>query len=353
MSQNTANELEIVNLTISSLSNYMSCFEANGNAKNETHIKWQFFENPVNKQFVSIAVDAEKKKTAAIYAIFPVSFKVGSESLVGSQSLDTITDVDYRGQGLFIKLAKEVYQKAADDKVCLVYGFPNGNSIHGFAKKLDWHVLDPVPFLIKPLRTQYFSKKISLLKWLPNFSIPLSNLSKNTKLKLVQENKFPKEVDSLWTIFSKHFEVALNRNHAYLNWRYIDKPDENYKITHCYADNNDYLGFVVYVTKDKHEGKIGYLMELIYDTKRPEVAAQLMNHAIQEMNKEKADCILSWCLEHSPNYAVHKKRGFFKLPEKLRPIELHFGASSFNTKYDDLIYNRANWYLSYSDSDTV
>ena len=47
------------------------------------------------------------------------------------------------------------------------------------------------------------------------------------------------------------------------------------------------------------------------------------------IKKENADCILSWCLEHSPNYSIYKKHFFFNLPEKFRPIELHFGVKTF------------------------
>ena len=94
-------------------------------------------------------------------------------------------------------------------------------------------------------------------------------------------------------------------------------------------------------------------MELIYDLSHSKAAATLMKYAIAEIKKEGADCILSWCLEQSPNYRLYRKVWFLKLPEKLRPIELHFGARCFIEELKPLVYDRKNWYLSYSDSDTV
>ena len=94
-------------------------------------------------------------------------------------------------------------------------------------------------------------------------------------------------------------------------------------------------------------------MELIFDLKSQKAGRKLLQYAINQIKKENADCILTWCMDHSPNYNVFKKQFFFKLPEKFRPIELHFGARAFNKELASTINNRNNWYLSYSDSDTV
>lgn len=332
---------------------FKECFDKNGSSKNIEEIEWQFLKNPIPERFVNIAVDEEESKTAAIYAISPVNFKLEDKVFVGSQSLDTMTDKDYRGRGLFIKLANDVYRKAEEGNVKLVYGFPNGNSIHGFQKRLAWEVLDPVPFLIKPLRSKYFTNRISFLRFLPNIPLSFSRFKKSNEFNLEFKNEFPIEVDTVWNSFSKNISVSVNRNKAYLDWRYLSKPNEDYKIIHCYTHSGDYLGYVVYAVKVKHGGKIGYLMELVYDLNNEKAGALLLRKAIAEMKKQNADCILSWCLEHSPNYNLFKSEAFFTMPEKLRPIELHFGARAFDKSLEKIIAKRSNWYLSYSDSDTV
>jgi hypothetical protein len=346
--------MKILDLDVSSINLYKECFDFNGSPKKRENIEWQFFENNEIQGFVNIAFDELKQKTAAIYAISCVSFKIDDETHIGTQSLDTITDIDYRGKGLFIKLANHVYDNAIFNNVVLVYGFPNGNSIHGFKTKLGWEVLDPVPFLIKPLRSQYFTKRIPFLNYLPNVNLGFPFFSKiSKKYKLTEDFSFPDAIDELWKSFSKNISISVQRNKSYLEWRYLQKPFENYKIVHCYDFQNRYLGFLVYVIKEKHGGKIAYIMELIYDLDQAEVGELLLQHAISEIKKERADCVLVWCFEHAPNYWAFKKSGFFNLPQKFRPIELHFGVRSFNKKFENLIYNRNNWYISYSDSDTV
>jgi hypothetical protein len=343
----------ISNLDYNSIFVYKNCFDANGSPKKIQNIEWQFFENPIKKCFVDIAYDTVVEKAAAIYAISCIPFLINDKVNKGSQSLDTITDKDYRGNGLFTQLAISVYQKAKDGNIALVYGFPNGNSIHGFSKKLDWVVLDPVPFLIKPLKSSYFTRKFKLLKFLPNINLSYKRFRESSKFKVNEMFGFPDEVNNLWKKFSQNILVAVNRDKEYLEWRYIKKPLENYRIAHCYDLNNNYLGFIVFTVKGKHGGKIGYIMEMIYHLDRPEAANLLLRYAVNEIRKEKADCILSWCMAHSPNFTIFRKSKFFKLPEKLRPIELHFGVRAFQENIKETVYNRKNWYLSYSDSDTV
>jgi len=343
---------KIQNISETTIDAYKNCFDINGSPKSEEKIRWQFLQTPINKKFVDIAIDEEKNKVAAIYAISPVQFRINQQFLIGSQSLDTITDMDYRGKGLFINLAKSVYKKASEENVKLVYGFPNGNSIQGFSKKLDWQVLDPVPFLIKPLYSSYFTKKIKQLSWFPNIKIGFkSSISKQVTIK--EEFDFPDDVDNIWDVFSKDIKVTVERNKEYLTWRYLKKPKEDYKILHSYTSNGQYIGFIVYCVKGKHGGKIAYIMEFIYDPKFQTLAQNLLKKAVNNIIAEKADCILSWCLEHSTNYQAYKKTGFYNLPQKLRPIELHFGATTFDSTLENTIYKRENWFLSYSDSDTV
>jgi len=343
---------KIINMTSDSIKLFIECFNINGSTKELNRTIWQYFDNPVKSSVVKIAYDNNKERTAGIYAISCLKFKIGSDIVVASQSMDTITDINYRGQGLFVDLAVEVYNNAVKSNIKLVYGFPNGKSVHGFIKHLNWRLLDPVPFLIKPLRSKYFLRKNSLLNLLPNIVLPIIKRH-STKYKIFEKLEVPDDANKIWQEFSKSINVSIVRDKEYLLWRYINKPNENYRIAHCYDDNNNYLGYIIYSIKNKHDGIIGYIMELIYDPNYPDVAKDLLRYASNDLAKNKADCILAWSLEHSPNFKTFRKQFFFKMPARLRPIELHFGVLSLDTQIESIISDRKNWYLSYSDSDTV
>lgn len=341
------------NLNYDTVDLYKKCFDDNESPMDKDNLVWQFIENTEKSCFVNIAYDEVNKKTAGIYSSFCENFKIEDKIYLGTHSMNAITDIDYRGQKLFTKLAQDIDVKAKNAGVALVYGIPNGISIFGFKGKLGWTVLDPLPFLIKPLKTKYFTNRISLLKWMPNFNLSLSKFKERKDLIIKCEKEFPNDVNQLWKDFSKDIKIALNRDKSYLDWRYIQKPNEDYKIVNCYDLGGHYLGFVVYTVKEKHEGKIAYIMEIMYNLNKPEIGHYLMDYAVNEIKKEKADCILSWCFNHSPNYKIYSKKMFFYMPEKIRPIELHFGAKSFRDDLKPIIDKRENWFISYSDSDTV
>lgn len=334
---------------------YKKTFDENGSPKSIERLNWMHFQNLLKEPLVSYAVAEKNKnveKAAALYAVFPVICKYYSEQVKATQSIDTITDINHRGKGLFINLAKDVYSMAFEKGYKFVYGFPNKNSAPGFFKKLGWKEICEVPFLIKPLRSSYFFKSIFKRK-LIDFGISFPS---NIKLKVgysVREIKtFDSAFDYIWNQFSKNINISINRDSKYLNWRLVEKPDFTYFKKALFFNENP-VGFVIYSIEEKHNGKIAYLLDLIYLPEEEKHANKLLKIALKEIREEKCDLILAWCFKHSPNYNLIKgKGGFFTIPLKLRPIELFFGANFFNEKNENN-YKTENWYISYLDSDTV
>lgn len=335
------------------LKDYKKAFDRNNSPKQLDKLEWMHFQNTVNTPLISITY-SKNEEVASIYAVMPIYFMLGNSSVKACQSLDTLTDIDHRGKGLFVKSADAVYKNAKINEYVLVYGFPNGNSVHGFTKKLNWKLLDPVPFLFKPLKTGYFFKKIlgSKIGNFLNF-----NLATKKRIEFGQNEKispigiFSEDVNILWNEFSAKIGVCVQRNADYLNWRFVDKPNENYKRYGLYREDK-LLGFIVYANKSKHSGNIGYIMELIVLPNETEAGKKLLQLALNDFIKSKVDVILSWCFHFSPNFMIYKQKGFYDLPERLRPIELHFGYLNLNAN-EEVLSKRENWYLSYADSDTV
>jgi hypothetical protein len=66
-----------------------------------------------------------------------------------------------------------------------------------------------------------------------------------------------------------------------------------------------------------------------------------------------ADALLAWCLPSSPNFSAYLRASFLPLPQRLRPVELHFGVRAFGPNVEAIVANRSRWYISYLDSDTT
>ena len=289
-----------------SLYDYQSAFAKAGVHKTVEGLSWFHFKNMARTPLVTLVKDIEDKDhLAAIYATFPVKAKVGNEVINACQSLDTLTDKDYQGKGLFVSAAKKRYKRNSEKGFNFVYGFPNYLSVHGFIKRLGWSLLGTVPFLIKPLRTGYFVKKIlgNRLGTLIDFPLAFRNkldLGDNWTIKSI--SRFESCFDDLWHSFSKEIPVAIERDSHYLNWRYVERPNSNYEILALYKKEKLH-GFIVYTSINKHNGRVGYVMELITRPESKDKAKALLHQAQNNFISNKVDFVLAWCFTHAPNYS--------------------------------------------------
>ena len=338
------------------LENYRLCFEENGTDRDMKNLQWLHHENLVHDNVIYYAFSAEK--IAAIYTALPVIFRINNSLLPALQSIDTLTDIDHRGKGLFIKLASQLYNDAAANNFALIYGFPNDNSAPGFFNKLQWQSFGEVPFLIKPLNPLYFFKKLIKRKKHTDFSSTnyIFNAQEtypvNDKTEIKAIDIFDTIYDRLWLRVAENIQVCVERSAAYMNWRYVDKPGEHYYRYGLYIDNK-LTGIIVFSIKNKHDGLIGYVMEFIFEPTNVAAGKRLLKFATKLFKQNNTDVVLAWSLPGTFNHSCYKNSGYYKLPEKLRPQKLFLGAKVFRPENAGLINNIKNWYISYSDSDTA
>ena len=295
----------------------------------------------------------ENDALGGLYAVVPADFKVGVASVNAYQSLDTMVDGSLRGKKVFQKTASDVYSHISNMGATLVYGFPNGNSYKGFKQYLGWTFLDPVPFLVRPIRISYFFKPSLFKKYFAWLKVPVFSTSKKG---IGFSNELPESEDfkGLCERFCRSYEVGVKRSLEYLASRYKNYPERQYQFVRFHSpDTGRLCGVAVFCIEKKHGGTIGYIMEIIFEPDRPSIAGILVNAVLRNMSHAGCDCVLAWCFSHSPAYSSFLRNLFLPLPERLRPIELHFGYRCFGDLDEAKLADKKSWYLSYSDSDTV
>ncbi len=121
-----------------------------GSSRPNAHDTWKFWGNAFTPPLVMVAEDGDR--IVGQYALWPTPLVIGGVSVLGAQSLDTMTHPDYQGQGMFTTLARACYALAADHGVELLYGFPNDNSYPGFIRRLNWDHTGDVDAWSRPLQ---------------------------------------------------------------------------------------------------------------------------------------------------------------------------------------------------------
>ena len=119
----------------------------------------EYFENPAGDAVISLAYDDAQMTIAGQYIIWPMHFMVGNNKIKCAHSLNTLTGKQYRGQGIFTRLAEENYKTAYKDDIAFIYATPNPNSYPGFIKKLSFTELGRLPLMLRPLKPSQMVKE--------------------------------------------------------------------------------------------------------------------------------------------------------------------------------------------------
>lgn len=117
-----------------------------GRPRSEAYDRWRFLTTPI---WTSLAMAGDR--CAGSYSLAPTQMNIGGRIVAGAQSLDTMTHPEFRGQGLFVKLADHCYQQAVAEGCAMVYGFPNENSYPGFTRRLNFQHVGEVAGWTRPL----------------------------------------------------------------------------------------------------------------------------------------------------------------------------------------------------------
>lgn len=288
----------------------------------ETCYRWRFLDNPDKKTFIYLAFN--KEQLISHYAVCPSYSYFSGKYFLSSLSMHTMTHPQFNGQGLFPKLAEQLYQHIHNnDQVKLVYGFPNINSHYSFIKKLNWKDV----FLIPTMKLNLKSSKCS--DYIPKVLEYFNPASFNT----LWEN-----ISTASTMFFPNARTA-----EYIEWRYLKCPVNDYKIL-VWENGNELSAYAVikkYINQGVTEMDLVDIMKL--DSASPfEILRDILNYGL--INDYSA--INAWFPLGSEWYAAAEKSGF----TPGTPLT-YLGFRSFEEYHPADFRVPANWYITMSDSD--
>jgi len=100
------------------------------------YLEWLYKDNPAGSVVGYDAWDGDT--LAATYVTIPAPIVQPEGERRALLSLNTATHENYRGKGLFTRLAEGTYKLAQQDGYEVVFGVANANSVGGFTRKLGF-----------------------------------------------------------------------------------------------------------------------------------------------------------------------------------------------------------------------
>lgn len=328
---------------------YMRLFAAPDEAKDLATLRWRFRDNPHGLGYFAIARD--EGEIVGMIALIATRINVGGRIISGVQAVDTIVAPVARGKALFVRMGKAIYDHAERHGIELVWGFPNALAQRGWFGRLKWTRFGMVPFVFKPLRSAYFLRRLAAP--LGRLDFPLGAFFGNDQAEFHMVERFGSETIDVCDRFNAENRCSVEFSPEYLNWRLIDCPNTDYRVVADYAPDGAIRAVVASIILEKHGARIVYVMETIAARADYPRLRALLRSELLRARRSGAEICLGWNPRSSSISQSIRKVGMLPLPEKLRPVEIHFGAKMLSDGLPVGLMNGDHWYLSYLNSDTV
>jgi hypothetical protein len=308
---------------------------------------WQYRNNPQNPGSAPLIwVAREGPSIIGQYATMPVALSVKGQDVVGAWGMDVMVAPERQRQGL-----GELLFSTWDRHVGASLGLGLSPSSHRLFQKLRWPEVGPVPYMVKPLTRRALRRPewpLAVNRFISAITFPYVKFVARQKplsgeVRLIR--RFDPSFDRLWARLAPRFDLAVRRDAAYLQWKFVSPPHVRYSIAALYREG-EAQGYVVYRHTREPRGKVTLLVDFLVDPDDTEALVTLLRWVDREARAEDSDKIRGFC-QHAGFRKILKAEGYAQRPSSLQfVVKLNALAppSDFYTRTDQ-------WHITLGDSD--
>jgi len=308
---------------------------------------WQYRRNPNNPGHEpEIWIAREGPALVGQYATMPVKLSLKGAEVRGSWGMDVMVAPERQRQGL-----GEVLFRTWDRNVGASLGLGLSDSSYRLFQKLNWPDVGPVPCLVKPLTRRAFRR--------PNWPVPINRLVSaltlpivlivartrplQAEVRLIQ--RFDDSFTALWDELAPKFDLAVRRDVAYLNWKYVSAPHVRYSIAVLRRDNRN-IGYAVYRHLYEPRGRVTLIVDFLADPDDEDALGTLLHWIDREARQADSDKIRVFAM-HAGFRRVLRRSGYFQVKSTMEFVVKINGLDVDPSFYD----NTDTWHITLGDSD--
>jgi GNAT superfamily N-acetyltransferase len=308
---------------------------------------WQYRRNPNNPGHEpEIWIAREGPALVGQYATMPVKLSLKGAEIRGSWGMDVMVAPERQRQGL-----GEVLFRTWDRNVGASLGLGLSDSSYRLFQKLKWPDVGPVPCLVKPLTRRAFRR--------PNWPVPINRLVSaltlpivlivartrplRAEVRLIQ--RFDDSVTALWDELAPKFDLAVRRDAAYLNWKYVAAPHVRYSIAVLRRDNRN-IGYAVYRHLYEPRGRVTLIVDFLADPDDEGALRTLLHWIDREARQADSDKIRVFAM-HAGFRRVLRRSGYFQVKSTMEFVVKINGVDVDPAFYE----NTDTWHITLGDSD--
>jgi hypothetical protein len=309
--------------------------------------EWQYRKNPNNpRQEPEIWIAREGPAIVGQYATMPVRLSVAGREVQGSWGMDVMVAPERQRQGL-----GEVLFRMWDRNVGASLGLGLSESSYRLFQKLRWPDVGPVPMFVKPLTRRAFRRgdwPVALNKVVSVLTYPIVMIVARTRplgaeVRLI--DRFDDSFTRLWEELAPNFDLAVRRDAAYLNWKYVSAPHVRYSIAALRRDDRN-VGYAVYRHLHEPRGRVTLLVDFLTDPADEAGLETLLRWIDREARQADSDKVRAFTM-HAGFRRVLKRSGYFQTKSTMQFVIKINGIDVPPAFYQET----ANWHITLGDSD--
>jgi hypothetical protein len=217
--------------------------------------------------------------------------------------------------------------------------------------KIRWPDSVLLPCLVKPLSRRALRR--------PNWPVPINRLVSAISLPFVRiislprplrehvevVRRFDRAFDALWERVSPRFDLAVRRDAAYLNWKYIEPPHVRYSVAILRRDEEAH-GYVVYRHLREPQGRVTQIVDFLTDPEDERGLKTLLRWIDREARAEDSDKIRCY-VQHARFRRVLRRSGYFVVKSQVQLQAKVNAVQVPDTFYDE----PEGWHFTWGDGD--
>jgi hypothetical protein len=285
------------------------------------HWEWKYLDNPITERIITVA----EKDSEIIGAshLTMCSISIGDEIFIAGNGADVATHPEHRRKGVYNRL-RQLKKQDVIDKSVFWYGITSNPILIKKHDQKGSDVVFPSQKAVIYMRMQTVSasrsswiKKMGYLILRSFNSITNRSPQQKNPFRIESTKRFDERVLSLMKESKKVYKYLMERDAKYLNWRYADPRGGNYHILSAY-EGEKLLGFIVVrINKYEKSNPLGYVMDLMVEPSRLDVADSLMKEGLKLFLKEEVNVVYYLGVEGNHHTSVLRRNGFVNSRESL------------------------------------
>ncbi len=308
---------------------------------------WQHRRNPYNPTGEpGIWVAREGPTVVGHYPTLPVRISLKGLEVEGAWGTGALVAPERDSQGI-----DEALVRAWDRNSGAVLTLGSADDGRRMLDRLHWPPPHVLPCLVKPLTRRAVR--------LPHWPMPLNRLvsaithpvirfvarSRPLRAECEPIRRFDASFTALWERLAPHFALAIRRDAAYLNWRYIDPPDIRYSVVALKRDG-DVHGYAVYRHRHEPLGRVTMLVDFLVHPDDVAGLKTLLRWVDRAARAEDADKVRSYVM-HGAFRRVLRRNGYFGVKSNLE-VTVKINAVQVPRGFYD---ETDGWHITHGDSE--